>query len=47
VVIPIESLEHAHGELLRLGANVEVLSPGDLRARIQHTARGLAGIYLT
>ncbi len=45
-VIPIESLEHAHGELLRLGANVEILAPDDLRARLRQTARGLAGIYL-
>jgi predicted DNA-binding transcriptional regulator YafY len=45
-VIPIESLEHAHGELLKLGANAEILAPDDLRARLQHTARGLAGIYL-
>ena len=45
-VVPIESLEHAHGELLRLGASVEILAPNDLRARLRHTAAGLASIYL-
>jgi predicted DNA-binding transcriptional regulator YafY len=45
-VIPIESLEHAHGELLRLGGEVEILTPDDLRARMEHTARSLAAIYL-
>jgi predicted DNA-binding transcriptional regulator YafY len=45
-VIPIESRVHAHGELLRLGAEVEVLSPDDLRAMMRQTARGLAGTYL-
>lgn len=44
-VIPIESRIHAHGELLRLGAEVEVLSPGDLRAMMRQTARGLAETY--
>jgi predicted DNA-binding transcriptional regulator YafY len=45
-VVPIESMEHAHGELLRLGSSVEILAPDDLRARMQHTAAGLASIYL-
>jgi WYL domain len=39
-------MEHAHGELLRLGSSVEILAPDDLRARMQHTAAGLASIYL-
>lgn len=44
-VIPIESLGHAHSELLRLGADVEILSPDDLRARMQNTAAELAALY--
>ncbi|GAB3816145.1 helix-turn-helix transcriptional regulator [Micromonospora zhanjiangensis] len=43
--VPIESLTHAHGDFLRLGAEVEVLSPAPLRARIAETARGLAALY--
>jgi predicted DNA-binding transcriptional regulator YafY len=43
--IPIESRIHAHGELLRLGAHVEVLAPADLRARVAQTARELAKMY--
>lgn len=45
-VIPIESRIHAHSELLRLGSEVEVLSPEDLRAMMRQTARGLAEAYL-
>jgi predicted DNA-binding transcriptional regulator YafY len=45
-VIPIESLTHAHGELLRLGSEVEILMPHDLRTLIVQTARGLASTYL-
>lgn len=44
-VIPIESLTHAEGELLRLGAQVEVLAPVELRDRIAATARDLAAVY--
>ncbi|BCJ38246.1 transcriptional regulator [Actinocatenispora thailandica] len=44
-VIPIESLTHAEGELLRLGAQVEVLAPAALRDRIAATARELAAVY--
>jgi predicted DNA-binding transcriptional regulator YafY len=45
--IPIESLEHAAGELLRLGADVEVLAPPELRERLADTARRLAATYRT
>jgi predicted DNA-binding transcriptional regulator YafY len=45
-VIPIESVEHALGELLRLGTDVEVLAPSGLRDRITETVRELAGRYL-
>ncbi len=44
-VVPIESLTHAHGEFLRLGAEVEVLEPADLRAQLADTARALAARY--
>jgi predicted DNA-binding transcriptional regulator YafY len=44
-VVPIESLIHAHQDFLRLGADVEVLEPAELRARLADTARSLAAIY--
>ncbi|MGS2616708.1 helix-turn-helix transcriptional regulator [Micromonospora sp. LZ34] len=43
--VPIESLTHAHGDLLRLGAEVEVLAPAELRAMLAATAAGLAALY--
>jgi predicted DNA-binding transcriptional regulator YafY len=47
VVIPIESAEHAAGELVRLGAEAEILAPAPLRERIGETARRLAALYAT
>ncbi|MGW6137614.1 helix-turn-helix transcriptional regulator [Streptomyces sp. NPDC055140] len=44
-VVPIESVDHAHDEFLRLGADIEVLEPADLRHRIQDTVKALAGLY--
>ncbi|WP_155348981.1 helix-turn-helix transcriptional regulator [Acrocarpospora pleiomorpha] len=43
--IPIESLIHAHGELLRLGAECEVLDPPALREKLATTAKALASRY--
>jgi predicted DNA-binding transcriptional regulator YafY len=43
--IPIESISHACGELLRLGAEVEVLDPPELRDLLAHTAKKLAALY--
>ncbi|MFI7401928.1 helix-turn-helix transcriptional regulator [Streptomyces sp. NPDC049541] len=43
--VPIESVEHAHGEFLRLGTDIEVLQPPELRARIARTAAQLAERY--
>lgn len=43
--VPIESEEHAERELLRLGAQVEVLEPASLRARLAATVDALAGLY--
>jgi predicted DNA-binding transcriptional regulator YafY len=44
-VVAIESSTHAHDEFLRLGADIEVVSPPDLRARLATTARALAVLY--
>jgi predicted DNA-binding transcriptional regulator YafY len=44
-VVPIESLIHAHQDFLRLGADVEVLEPAELRQRLAETSRVLARIY--
>ncbi|GIF52822.1 putative DNA-binding transcriptional regulator YafY [Asanoa ferruginea] len=44
-IIPIESIDHACGELLRLGAEVEVLDPPELRDRLADTAKKLAALY--
>jgi predicted DNA-binding transcriptional regulator YafY len=45
VTIPIESVEHAAGEIVRLGAEAEVIEPAELRARIAETAREMARLY--
>jgi predicted DNA-binding transcriptional regulator YafY len=45
VVIPIESLQHAQVELLKLGPEVEVLAPPELRAQLSEAVRELARIY--
>ncbi|GHH88158.1 transcriptional regulator [Streptomyces capitiformicae] len=45
VRVPIESVEHAHGEFLRLGTDIEVLQPAELRARIARTVAELTGRY--
>ncbi|MDP9848370.1 helix-turn-helix transcriptional regulator [Streptosporangium lutulentum] len=44
-VLPIESLDHAHGAFLAMGADVEVLEPPELRARLAETSRALAARY--
>ncbi|WP_405730329.1 YafY family transcriptional regulator [Streptomyces sp. NBC_01537] len=44
-VLPIESLDHAHGAFLALGADIEVLGPPQLRARLAETSRALAARY--
>lgn len=43
--VPIETLQQAERELLRLGSEVEVLGPPELRGRMATTARTLAGFY--
>ncbi|WP_406452295.1 YafY family transcriptional regulator [Streptomyces sp. NBC_01622] len=43
--VPIESIDNAHGEFLRLGTDIEVLSPPELRDRIARTVAELAERY--
>lgn len=43
--VPIESETHACQEFLRLGADLEVLEPSSLRARLAEAAAGLAALY--
>jgi predicted DNA-binding transcriptional regulator YafY len=45
VVMPMESLEVAFHELLRLGAEVEVLAPVELRERLMATAHAMSARY--
>jgi predicted DNA-binding transcriptional regulator YafY len=45
--VPIESIKQGHIELLKLGAEAEVLDPPELRARFAETARDLARTYLS
>jgi len=43
--IPIESIDHAASELLRLGRDVEVLEPAPLRRRIAELAEAVIRLY--
>lgn len=43
--IPIESVDHAAGQLLRLGAEVEIIEPAALRSLIAHEAARLFALY--
>jgi predicted DNA-binding transcriptional regulator YafY len=43
--VPIESLQNAQTEFLRLSADVEILAPAELRARMSAVARSLSAIY--
>jgi predicted DNA-binding transcriptional regulator YafY len=45
VTIPIESVEHAASEILRAGAECEVLEPRELRLRITEVVGSLGQIY--
>lgn len=45
VTIPIESVEQAVPELLRLGADTEILSPRELRDTITETVDALALLH--
>jgi predicted DNA-binding transcriptional regulator YafY len=43
--LPIESLDQGVRELMRLGDEVEVTGPPELRAQLAKTAFRIAGIY--
>jgi predicted DNA-binding transcriptional regulator YafY len=43
--VPIESVDQAHAEFLRLGSGIEVLEPPELRERIARTVAELAERY--
>jgi predicted DNA-binding transcriptional regulator YafY len=45
VVIPIESIDQAAADLIRLGTDAEVLEPPELRRRIAEIARALSQLY--
>ncbi|SER06194.1 Predicted DNA-binding transcriptional regulator YafY, contains an HTH and WYL domains [Lentzea xinjiangensis] len=47
VTIPIESIGHATGMVLRMGGEAEVLAPDELRERVTAVVRELAAIYLS
>jgi predicted DNA-binding transcriptional regulator YafY len=43
--VPIESLKHGQTELLKLGADAEVLEPPELREMLAESARAMCAIY--
>ncbi|WP_030429119.1 helix-turn-helix transcriptional regulator [Allokutzneria albata] len=43
--LPIETVEIGHTEVLKLGADAEVLAPPELRERLAATARAMAAAY--
>ncbi|MFJ6164445.1 helix-turn-helix transcriptional regulator [Micromonospora orduensis] len=43
--VPIESVRHGCVEMLKLGAQVEVLAPAELREQVADTAHALAALY--
>ena len=45
-VLSFEDFGQAYRELLRFGPDIEVLEPGELRARVAETARALAALYV-
>ncbi|HEX8470542.1 MAG TPA: WYL domain-containing protein [Brevundimonas sp.] len=45
VTVPIESIAHAARELLRLGADAEVLAPPNLRTAMAETTQRMAALY--
>ena len=44
-VVAFEHLGEAYRELLRFGADVEVLEPAELRERVAETSRRVASMY--
>src|SRR5207248_1212498 len=43
--VPIESAGHALADLLRLGADIEILGPAELREQAARTIRAMAAMY--
>ncbi len=43
--LAFESLDDAYLDLMRLGADVEILAPDSLRSRMAATARALGALY--
>jgi predicted DNA-binding transcriptional regulator YafY len=43
--VPIESADHAMADFLRLGADIEILEPAELREQATRTIRAMAAIY--
>ncbi len=43
--VPIESIEHAAGQFLSFGTDVQVLEPAALRHRICKLAKAVASLY--
>ena len=46
ITIPIESIEHATGQLLRLGSEAQVLKPAALRKSLAQTIAAMAALYV-
>ncbi len=45
LALPFEDLEHAYGDLLGVGPEVEVLAPEELRRQLTEAARRMALVY--
>ncbi|MBG0563968.1 helix-turn-helix transcriptional regulator [Actinoplanes aureus] len=45
ITLPIESVRHAHAEFLRLGEDVEVLEPAELREMMRASVTAMARLY--
>jgi predicted DNA-binding transcriptional regulator YafY len=45
VTVPIESIDHAAREMLKLGAEAEVTAPRELRERLRGSAQALLALY--
>jgi predicted DNA-binding transcriptional regulator YafY len=43
--VPIESPDHALADFLRLGADIEILEPAELREQAARTIRAMAAVY--
>jgi predicted DNA-binding transcriptional regulator YafY len=47
VTVPIEDVDHAAREMIKLGPEVEVLEPPELRERMIDTLNRMAALYAT